>query len=582
MKFQQHKWIAFIKNKESLTAIGMLAVMTWIANFWHFGSLGLYEDDYFFIGEPIRMNFPEFFDLVKSMTSNFSQGRVVGFNIVFLSAFIGGHLGGIKLVYVIAFIFALINNILFYKFLKVIWDQPFFVIPATLAFALFPADNTKAFLTHIIILPSLTFLLLAFLCYFSQKRIIAYLFIFASLLCYETTFLLFITAPLFKNKWTSEILREFMRNTLILGLIFLGVLILRKVTGDSRISDLDILIAILTLIRQTLIGPFISLSTFFYRPWQTLFNLKGELLLFVPLVFAVFACFFSQLQINQIPQTNKIKNELTALKNLKSVLSIKRLSLLGLSLSFLAYPLTFTVSATEISGRASRVHTAAILGTSILVGIICYLMVYLATTYRQKNLAAIILAGYFSLLVGFGLIVQHDNQRSWQYQQAFWTDVVQLAPDLAAGTVILVDAPSLFWGKQLNPFDWSMYYILGQLYQFPKDWKFIPQLYKLNPNWQNEINADGTLKLEPDSGWGKGLVYYYTQPSRHLKTSEIILLQEKAGKLIRQTEPIIVGSKKYLFKPLTASTLDTFEKGFLDEYLINPSTNKSVNYLKPF
>jgi hypothetical protein len=89
---QQDKWIASVKIKESLTVIGILAIITWIAHFWHIGSLGLYEDDYFFIGEPMRMNFPELFDLVKSITSTFMQGRIVGFNIALLSAFVGGHL----------------------------------------------------------------------------------------------------------------------------------------------------------------------------------------------------------------------------------------------------------------------------------------------------------------------------------------------------------------------------------------------------------------------------------------------------------------------------------------------------------
>ena len=75
-----------------------------------------------------------------------------------------------------------------------------------------------------------------------------------------------------------------------------------------------------------------------------------------------------------------------------------------MGLLFLAYPLTFTVPATLISGRSSRVHTAAVVGVSILGGILGYLIVYLANSYRQKNLAALLLATYFSLLIGFGII----------------------------------------------------------------------------------------------------------------------------------------------------------------------------------
>jgi len=579
MKFQQHQWITRLKTKESLSFIGILAIVTWTAHFWHFGGLGLYEDDYFYVGEPIRMNLLEFFDFIKRINLYFFQGRIVGFNIVLLSAFIGGHLGGLKLVYAIAYLWVLTNNILFYIFLKRLWDQPFFVICGTLSFALFPADNTRAFLTHIHVLPSVTFILIAFLCYFSQKRIISYLFILAALLSYETCFPLFLAAPLFKNKWNGKLLKEFIRNALVLGFIFLGVLMLRKLTGDSRVNDLDILTAVLTPLRQTLIGPFISLSTFFSRPWQVLVNLKGELLFLLPITFALLTWFLLQLKVNRIDATTVSTSEMPFGKNSENSFSIRQLVLVSLILLFLAYPLTFTVHATQISGRDSRVHTAAVLGASLLAGIVCHLIVCLAATYRQKNLAATILAAYFTLLVGFGLIVQHDNQRCWQYQQAFWTDVTRLAPDITEGTVILVDAPSMSWGRQLHPIHGLMQYVLGQIYQFPQDWEFIPKLYRLNPNWQNKIDDQGILTLDSNNG----VVYFYFHPwelDRHLQTSEIILLQEKNGKLIRQTDPIIVGDKKFYFKPISKTTLDIFKKGFLYKDIINPSIRKSIDYLK--
>ena len=82
MKFQQHQWITRLKTKESLSFIGILAIVTWTANFLHFGGVGLYEDDYFYVGEPIRMNLLEFFDFIKRINLYFFQGRIVGFNIV--------------------------------------------------------------------------------------------------------------------------------------------------------------------------------------------------------------------------------------------------------------------------------------------------------------------------------------------------------------------------------------------------------------------------------------------------------------------------------------------------------------------
>lgn len=558
-----------LNNKSlKITTFLTIALITWIAHFWYFNHLGLYEDDYAFIGNILTMDFSRFVDSVKNMNLAFFQGRVVGFNILFFSAYFAGKLGGLPLIYISAYLLALTNNILFYLFLQRLWNQPIFVLTGTLAFTLFPADNTRAFLTHIHILPALTFLLLAFLSYLNDKKIWSYLLITASFLSYETCFLLFITAPFLTKKPKSDIFKELIKHLFILGTIFLVVLILRKLTGDSRVGDLDIATAISTPIRQIITGPFVCLGTFFYRPWQTLHNLGGELLIFVPLSLLMLLWLFLQ------------NSRFSGLDSGENWPIIKKLSLLGISLLFLAYPLTFTVPATLISGRDSRVHAAAVVGASILGGILGYLIVYLANSYRQKNLAALLLATYFSLLVGFGIIVQQQNKLSWKYQQAFWADVIQLAPDMSDGQVILVDAPSLPWGSQLTPFNMSMPSVLAQLYQFPWQWKNVPKLYKLNPDWQQKIPANGEMALNNENGL---LFFYYPwEPARQVKTSEIILLQEKDGKLVRTTTPIVVGTKKFSFKPLTNSTLDSFEKGYLYDYLISPNNKKSVNYFQPF
>ncbi|TRU24057.1 hypothetical protein FXO09_07945 [Microcystis aeruginosa KLA2] len=561
--------MTLLNNKSlKITTFLTIALITWIAHFWYFNHLGLYEDDYAFIGNILTMDFSRFVDSVKNMNLAFFQGRVVGFNILFFSAYFAGKLGGLPLIYISAYLLALTNNILFYLFLQRLWNQPIFVLTGTLAFTLFPADNTRAFLTHIHILPALTFLLLAFLSYLNDKKFWSYLLITASFLSYETCFLLFITAPFLTKKPQSEIFKELIKHLFILGTIFLVVLILRKLTGDGRVGDLDIATAISTPIRQIITGPFVCLGTFVYRPWQTLHNLRGELLIFVPLSLLMLLWLFLQ------------NSRFSGLNSGENWPIIKQLSLLGISLLFLAYPLTFTVPATLISGRDSRVHAAAVVGASILGGILGYLIVYLANSYRQKNLAALLLATYFSLLIGFGIIVQQQNKLSWKYQQAFWADVIQLAPDLNDGQVILVDAPSLPWGSQLYPFAWSMPSVVGQLYQFPWQWKNVPKLYKLNPDWQLKIAANGEIALNNDNGL---LFFYYPwEPARQVKTSEIILLQEKDGKLVRTTTPIVAGAKKFSFKPLTNSTIDSFDKGYLYDYLIAPNNKKSVNYFQPF
>jgi hypothetical protein len=568
-----------LNRKEKIKIVLVFAIITWVAHFWYFREFGLYEDDYAFIGGPMNMNFSEFSAFFKHMNLSFFQGRIVGVDILLLSAYFVGHWGGLSAIYVVAYLLALTNNLLFLIFLKHIWNKVFFVVCGSLAFILFPADNTRAFLTHIHILPSITFLLLAFISYFNKKKILSYPLIAASFMSYETCFLLFLTAPFFVDNSRSKLGKEFIKHTFILAILFLSIVAIRKLTGESRIQDLDTITALLASIRQTFIGPFVCIGTFFYRPWQVLKSLQGERVIFVFSAFIMLYWLFIQLwkyQSRKLPEVERVVH----VSSLAPLLTIKKLSLLGTALLFLSYPLIFTTPATLIDGRASRVHTASAIGASILWGILCYLIVNFANSYRQKKLIFSLLAGYFSLLIGFGLIVQQHNQLSWKYQQAFWKDIIELVPDLSDGQVILVNSPNLAWGSQLNPFDWSMPSVLSQIYRFPPQWKTVPKLYKLNSDWQNKILSNGKVELNNNNGL---LFFYYPWESpRSVKTSEIILLQEKNGKLTRQTEPLLLNNQKISFKPLMKSTLNSFEKGYLYNYLIAPYNREDINYFKAF
>ena len=554
-------------KRDTIIVIIMLAIVTGVAHFLHFNSLGLYEDDYSLVTTTMEKTWPDFLELIKKTIFTFFQGRVVGFLILYTVSFIGGHFVGLKLIYIIAYLFVLTNNILFYFFARSIWNQPTFAVFSTLAFTLFPADTTRAYLTHIHVSPAFTFLLLAFLCYFTEKKILSYIFAAACLMCYETVFPLFITAPLFKNKWTKEVIVKFFKHLLVIGLILGCTVIIRKMVGESRVTDLDIASTISTSISQTIVGPYISLWMFIFRPLETLPLVEGKLALAVGVFLIGLTWIFFTLRLGQTQEN-------------RSYATFRKLSILGMTVLLLAYPLTLTRLAVSIKGRDSRVHTAAAVGAAIVVGLVLYLIVDILRNIKLKNVGITVIAAFFSMLIAFGLTVQYDNLISWKYQQAFWYDVVQQAPDLNEGTVILVEAPHLSWGKQLNPFDWSLPSVLTQLFNFPPEWNWYsrPQLYKLNPQWQDTIGADGKLQLNNDSGL---VFFYYTwEPSRLLETEKAILLREKDGKLVRQTEPLIVGDRTVQFKPLSAPTIQEFPRGILYNYLIKPSRDTSINYLK--
>ncbi|MDB9450154.1 hypothetical protein [Dolichospermum circinale] len=591
---QSGNYMFMVLPNQLFRNILILAIITFIAHFWHYQNLGLYEDDYFLIAQPMSMNLGEFSDFFKWHIFNYSstEGRPLLYIIEFSVGFLGKLIANFQSLYLINYLVILINNILVYLFLSSLWRQPIFIIAGTLAFTLYPADTNHAYLTHIFLYSSFTFLLLAFLSYFSGKKVISYLLIFASVLCYETMLPLFITAPLFKNQWNKNLLKEMLRHTLILGAMLVTVAIARKITGEARVDGLDILKLLLIPFRQMVIGPLVSLSMFLYRPAQTLLNFKGELLIFVPLFIFGFVLLLSNLKIEAEDNSDSDNN-------IPILSPIKKLAFLGLALLVLSYPLFFTCAATEINGRNSRVHMTAALGASILIGLFCYLIINLCNNNNlAKNLANTTLAVFFSLLVGFGLIVQQENQKTWEYQRAFWTDIVHLSPDIEPDTIILVDSPHLNTGKHLHSFiEWGVPMTLRQIYKFPKTWErldelpqtedkprwyfwqkytFYPKVYRLSLNWQDTIVNQGKFDFNPNS---KAFEYFLQwELPRLIDSHNIILLQEKDGKLFRRSEPLTIGNQKFEFKSVSELTLHSFEKGALYSSLIKQDDEPSINY----
>lgn len=582
-------------NQWGRSTILLLIFITFVAHYWHYRRLGLYEDDYFLIGHIMSMNIDEFGDFFKWHLLNFNvtEGRPLLYIIEFSVGLLGNLIADFKALYLIDYAVVLINNTLVYIFLKSLWNQPVFVITGTLAFVLFPADTNHAYLTHICLHTSLTLLLLAFISYFSQKKLLSYLLIFSSLFCYETVFLLFLIAPLFKREWNKNLLKEMLRHVLILVAMLAIVVVARKLTGEARISELDIATLIWTPIRQMAIGSFVSLSMFFYRPAQTLLDLKGELLIFVPACFLGFITLLSSLKVEP-------NQDISSDDNIPISSHIQKLIVLGLALLVLSYPLMFTRAATAINGRDSRVHMTGAIGACILVGLFCYGIIHLTNNDLTKNIVNGGLALFFALLVGFGLTVQQENQKSWQYQRSFWTDIVHLCPDIAPETIILVDAPDLNQGKHLHSFDeWGVPMTLRQIYKFPQSWErldelpemdnkprwyfwrkytFYPKVYRLNDHWQELIVTQGKFDLNPKS---EAFDYFLQwEPPRLIDSHNIILLEESNSQLVRRSESLTINNQVFEFKPVSESTLKSFKKGVLYDYLIEPDHDAQVSYFK--
>ncbi|MBE9034057.1 hypothetical protein [aff. Roholtiella sp. LEGE 12411] len=554
----------------------LLAISNWIAHFWQYASFGLYEDDFYRITRVMEATWTQVWEIILE---GGGQGRPLHDGLIYLFSFLGIKLGGLHFVYWIGYLIITLNSFLFYILLKYLSNQQVFVVTGAIAFCLFPADTTQAFLTHSLgIQPSLMFLLLALYFYVSGKKKLSYLTIVGTLLCYETMYPVFLSAPLLKNikqKWNSKVAEELLRHCLILGVLIVCAVIVRKLTLNSIgvISNPSILFAIITSIRNMIIGPIFSMSMFLYRPFYTLLALDGNMAVVLLLCFAGFVWVLFRLKLNTsgnpLRLTISDESKIFTLEVPQFFKNHIQLALSGLVMLVLAYPLTLTTYAVSINGRSSRVHASAIIGASILCAYICSAILFIAITYCKKRLASLSLAGFFTLLIEFGLIVQQDYKLSWQYQREFWTNVVRLCPHINDGTIILIESTSFHNPKQIDAYGWSIPLILDSIYQFPEHWKIIPIIYMLQPQWQKEMVSErNSFQLSKTVFWLPWLNSKRFKSNETVESSNVILLEVKNEELMRITGPLVINGHEFRLKENSVSELLLFNKGPLYNYLI--------------
>jgi len=532
-------------------------------------DFGLYEDDYTRIPIAIGMTGSEIWQLIKGIFLRFGeQGRPFHPSLIYFLSSIGGKIGGLTALYWIGYGIIVTNAILFYTLLKR-YSHRSIALLCGLSFALFSADTTQAFLTHSLgVQPSLLFFLLACHCYLSGRRLLSYLLVSISLLCYETIFPVFLVIPLLKKMWNSKLAREILIHGAILSFMLVAVLIGRHLTGEDRIAGLELPSAILTSLTHMFQGPIVSMGTYLYRPIQALLSLNTENLVAMILLFPVFILIFSRLNLESLPDFRVIFASIRR-KEIPSILKdefaeLVKLAASGLIMLILAYPLTLTVRAYAISGIATRVHFAAVIGASIVWGCISITILLVTTAVRKRFIGTMINASIFTLLVGFGFIVQTDYRDSWEYQKAFWTDVVRLTPDITNGTVILIDPHGLQYTRYTDSNTWNLPRILDQIFVFPNSWENPPRVYRLHPSWQpNIVTEDGLFQINQTT---------VSAPSDHFTVThslDVILLETTQGGISRRSDQLEINGIPYPLKDASAGEYVQFDKGILYNYLIN-------------
>jgi hypothetical protein len=239
-----------------------------------------------------------------------------------------------------------------------------------------------------------------------------------------------------------------------------------------------------------------------------------------------------------------------------------RILLAGLMMLALAYPLTVILRPYAISGRATRVHLAAVLGASL---VFASSVVLTLRPFRHKAsalgliiLVSIILGANFA----FGFIIQGDFVRACQLQQDFWEELLPLIQDARKGTAVLVEPGGLEDPRYINANTWNLPRMLPQMFVFPEAWDQVPQVFRLVSGWEdNIVRVPNYFTLDGSNVFANNRVF------GDFEQRNTIFISNAQGELARLLEFNLYG-EVIVVKPQGDIRLAAFEKRWLYHLLI--------------
>ena len=169
-----------------------------------------------------------------------------------------------------------------------------------------------------------------------------------------------------------------------------------------------------------------------------------------------------------------------------------RLLATALVMLSLAYAFSFThFPPTVTFGRLTSVHLAAAFGGALLFACLVSLLLSYARSHKLAGAAIVLVAAYLSWMVVYAFSIQQDFVKAWRNERAFWTEVLQQAPDMTEGTVILVSKAGLRSSHFIESNSWADPIILKQIFRFPTDWQYPPRLFLVPSNWTKSVVREG-------------------------------------------------------------------------------------------
>lgn len=563
--------ILLFRYRHYLLDIVFLAAIFWAAHYFYSAQFGLYEDDLTRIPEAISMSLAGIWDHLVFLMTRYYANRPLHEGFIYILSWLGWQVNDLWGAYWVGYLITIGNLVLFYLLLVKIHSR-LLALLGGLAYALFSADTTQAYLTMSLGgQVSNTLLLLAFHTYLFGSRWISYVLVYPIVLfAYETPFLVFMAAPLLDKLESSK---QFWKNLIIHGSVVAAMLlssfIMRYAQGGTIDFELGYRETALTTVLHVIQGPMVALGTYLLRPYQVLTALDPvagvvSLLSFVAIAFYLYKVnLVGEIKLDLMFNAIR-KRKFSELDNQTRFLA--QLVAAGFVMLLLAYPMTFTTRLVAISGRTTRGHLAGVSGASLIIAAFAYALLTILSHYRQRKLATLLLSGWFALLVGFGIMIQQDYVKAWQAQRGFWAELLPLIQDASPGNAILIQPEGLEDFLQIGANTWNLSRVLNQLYIFPDESTSAPRVYRLLPGWQERIILeDGYFQVNRET---------VTAPPDNysiFESGDVIIISTEDSMMKRVVGLLEINGTSYLLKPQAVPLLPNLPRGVLYQLLIGPA-----------
>lgn len=491
------------------------------AHFLHLRSLGVYEDDYWAIVPFLEAGGT---DLVASAKYHFSvwmTGRPLNYLLPALFSAAGSALAGLDGIFLLTGAALLANCILIHAILRRFVSAPTALFAAVF-YGLYPADTTKILLVHgAHVQTSVTFALLAFYFYLreSPSRWNCYLIAPLSLLSYESAYLPFLFAPLL----TFSASRRWLIRTGVHGIICVTtvavIAAIRLSKGDSRATSVveSVGDAVQRSLTSLYLGPWTSVSRLIAAPIEGISHadLTGLVVAGAAVIVLVILGRKLARADRDVPAGQVGWHSLFVL----AVSGVIFWSVsYGLAIVDPHFPPVRTM------GRLTSVHVAGAVGATLLLAALVE-AASRATPRRLRVALAVVLAAYVGLLSTFQYRVQRGFVYSWNEQQKFWSQVLTLAPDLSAGTAVLVTGAQAPLSGSIAANSWSDALVLPHFFRLPAGTE--PPVLVMLDNCSEAIRihrSDAGLRWRP---------HFWSGVEKNLDPENVIVLQSDYGRLSR-------------------------------------------------